>query len=120
MGGGYYSTFIAENKEFNINNADINTPFQVTLNGTIIASAYGNRAGSSNFILNSGSTLNIDADTYGGSNVTVNSGAILNITTKSSNVKNDSSVTGDTVKDALETLASLDEMTIVLISQIFS
>jgi len=106
MGGGYYSTFVAENKEFNINNADINTPFQVTLNGTVIASAYGNRAGSSNFILNVGATLNIDADTEGGSNVTVNPGATLNRTTKASNVNNDSSVTGVTVKDALEALKS--------------
>ena len=61
-GGGYYSTFTATNCEFNINNADINDPFQVTLAGTVVASAYGNRAGNSKFILNAGSTLNIDAD----------------------------------------------------------
>jgi len=81
MGGGYYSTFIATNKEFNINNADINDPFQVTLNGTIIASAYGDRAGNSKFIVNSGATLNIDADTDGGSVVTENVGSIINRTT---------------------------------------
>jgi hypothetical protein len=104
MGGGYYSTFVAENKEFNINNADINTPFQVTLNGTVIASAYGNRAGSSNFILNAGATLNIDADTEGGSVLTLDPAAILNRTTKASNIDNDSVVIGTTVKDALETL----------------
>jgi hypothetical protein len=110
MGGGYYSTFDVTNKEFNINNADINNPFQVTLNGTVIASAYGNRAGGSIFTVNSGAILNIDADTEGGSIVTVNSGAIKNQTTKSSNITNDSLVTGATVKDALETLEALVPM----------
>jgi hypothetical protein len=81
MGGGYYSTFVATNKEFNINNADINNPFQVTLNGTIIASAYGDRAGGSIFIVNNGATLNIDADTDGGSVVTENIGSVINRTT---------------------------------------
>jgi hypothetical protein len=104
MGGGYYCTFVATNCEFNINNADINDPFQVTLNGTVIASAYGNRAGNSKFIVNAGATLNIDADTEGGSVLTLDPAAILNRTTKASNIKNDSSVTGTTVKDALETL----------------
>jgi hypothetical protein len=88
MGGGYYSTFVATNKEFNINNADINTPFSVTLNGTVVASAYGDRAGSSVFVLNTGATLYIDADTEGGSTVTVNSGATLVRTTKAANIKN--------------------------------
>jgi len=106
MGGGYYCTFTATNCEFNINNADINDPFQVTLNGTVIASAYGDRAGNSKFIVNAGATLNIDADTEGGSVLTLDPAAILNRTTKASNVKNDSSVTGVTVKNALETLNS--------------
>jgi hypothetical protein len=87
MGGGYYSTFAATNKEFNINNADINTPFQVTLNGTIIASAYGNRAGSSLFILNTGSTLYMDADTEGGSVLTMSGGTLIR-TTKAGNIVN--------------------------------
>jgi hypothetical protein len=104
MGGGYYCTFVATNKEFNINNADINDPFQVTLNGTIIASAYGDRAGNSKFIVNAGATLNIDADTEGGSVLTLDPAAILNRTTKASNINNDSGVVGTTVKDALNTL----------------
>jgi len=104
MGGGYYCTFTATNCEFNINNADINDPFQVTLNGTIIASAYGDRAGNSKFIVNAGATLNIDADTEGGSVLTLDPAAILNRTTKASNINNDSSVIGTTVKDALNTL----------------
>jgi len=107
MGGGYYSNFTATNKEFNINNADINTPFQVTLNGTVIASAYGNRAGSSAFIVNNGATLYMDADTEGGSIVTVNVGGTLTRTTKASNISNDSLVPGTTVKDALDTLAPI-------------
>ncbi len=107
MGGGYYCTFTATNCEFNINNADINDPFQVTLNGTIVASAYGDRAGNSKFIVNAGATLNIDADTEGGSVLTLDPAAILNRTTKASNVNNDSSVTGVTVKDALETLDAI-------------
>jgi len=94
MGGGFYSTFAAENKEFNVTGADINQPFQVILNGTIIASAYGNKAGNvgggtpTSFIINSGAALNIGADTEGGSVVTVNSGGILNRTTKGTNVAN--------------------------------
>jgi hypothetical protein len=88
MGGGYYCTFVATNCEFNINNADINDPFQVTLNGTVIASAYGNRAGNSKFIVNAGATLNIDADTEGGSVLTLDPAAILNRTTKAANIKN--------------------------------
>ena len=88
MGGGYYSTFAATNKEFNINNADINTPFQVTLSGTCVGSAYGDRAGGSVFILNNGVIMYMDADTEGGSLVTVNIGATLNRTTKAANITN--------------------------------
>jgi hypothetical protein len=88
MGGGYYCTFVVTNKEFNINNADINDPFEVTLNGTVIASAYGNRTGNSKFNLNAGATLNIDADTEGGSVITKDPAAILNRTTKAANIKN--------------------------------
>jgi hypothetical protein len=88
MGGGYYCTFTVTNCEFNINNADINDPFQVTLNGTVIASAYGDRAGNSKFIINAGATLNIDADTEGGSVLTLDPAAILNRTTKAANIKN--------------------------------
>lgn len=105
MGGGYYSTWTSTNKEFNINNADINTPFQVTLSGTVIGSAYGNRAGSSAFILNTGSTLYMDADTEGGSVLTMSGGTLVR-TTKASNISNDSLVSGITVEDALDTLKS--------------
>ena len=105
MGGGYYSTWTASNGEFNVNNADINDPFQVTLSGTLTGSAYGDRAGNSKFILNSGVTMNMDADTEGGSVITVNSGATLNRTTKASNIKNDSIAAGTTVKDVLAVVA---------------
>jgi hypothetical protein len=106
MGGGYYCTFVATNKEFNINNADINDPFQVTLNGTIIASAYGDRTGNSKFIVNAGATLNIDADTEGGSVLTLDPAAILNRTTKAANIKNipAGTISSTNVQDAINEL----------------
>jgi hypothetical protein len=113
MGGGLYSTWSATNKELNINNADINDPFTANLNGTCRGSAYGNRAGTASdglltaFNVNDTATLYIDSDTDGGSTVTVAIGATLVRTTKASNINNDSSVSGDTVKDALETLSGL-------------
>ena len=53
--------------------------------------------------LKPGATLNIDADTEGGTTIN-NTGGTLNQTTKASNVNNDSSVTGVTVKNALDNL----------------
>jgi len=103
MGGGYYSTFTISGKEFNINNADINEPFEALLSGTVIGSAFGNRAGNSKFTLNAGANLHIDADTEGGSIITI-AGGTLTRSTKGGNISNDSSVTGTTVKDALEAL----------------
>ena len=55
--------------------------------------------------LKPGATLNIDADTEGGTTIN-NTGGTLNQTTKASNVKNDSSVTGVTVKNALDNLGN--------------
>jgi hypothetical protein len=53
--------------------------------------------------LKTGAKLHADADALG--NITVvNTGGTLYKTTKASNINNDSSVVGDTVKDALETL----------------
>jgi len=106
MGGGYYCTFVATNKEFNINNADINDPFQVTLNGTVIASAYGDRTGNSKFIVNAGATLNIDADTEGGSVLTLDPAAILNRTTIAANIKNipAGTISSTNVQDAINEL----------------
>jgi len=103
MGGGYYSTFTVDGKEFNINNADINEPFEALLSGTLIGSAFGNRAGNSKFTLNTGVNLHIDADTEGGSVITINGGTLTR-STKGGNISNDSDVTGITVKDALNTL----------------
>jgi hypothetical protein len=105
MGGGLYSTFTVSGCEFNINNADINEPFEALLSGTVIGSAFGNRAGNSKFTLNTGANLHIDADTEGGSIITM-AGGTLTRSTKGGNILNDSSVTGITVKDALETLDS--------------
>ena len=106
MGGGYYSIFTATNCEFNINNADINDPFQVTLNGTVIASAYGDRTGNSKFIVNAGATLNIDADTEGGSVLTLDPAAILNRTTIAANIKNipAGTISSTNVQDAINEL----------------
>jgi len=105
MGGGFYSTFTVTDKEFNINNADLNDPFEALLSGTVIGSAFGNRASNTKFTLNTGANLHIDADTEGGSVITM-AGGTLTRSTKSGNLLNDSSVAGETVKDALETLAS--------------
>jgi len=103
FGGGIYSIWTVTDKEFNINNADINEPFEALLSGTVVGSAFGNRASNSKFTLNTGANLHIDADTEGGSVITM-AGGTLTRSTKGGNLLNDSSVTGTTVKDALETL----------------
>ena len=104
MGGGLYSIFTVSGCEFNINNADINDPFEAILSGTVIGSAFGNRAGGSKFTLNTGSNLHIDADTEGGSIITI-AGGTLTRSTKASNIINDSNLFGETVKDALESIS---------------
>jgi hypothetical protein len=58
--------------------------------------------------LKSGAILNADSSFISGITLN-NTGGTLNLTTKASGVNNDSSVTGDTVKDALETLYELAE-----------
>jgi len=87
MGGGYYSTWTVTNKEFNVNNADINDPFTAILSGTLVGSAFGNRTGNSKFTLNAGVDLHMDADTEGGSVITL-AGGVLTRSTKAISIVN--------------------------------
>ena len=59
--------------------------------------------------LKTGAILNADATFLGGITLN-NTGGTLNLTTKASNINNDSTVTGTTVKDALDTIKS-EELT---------
>jgi hypothetical protein len=107
MGGGYYSTFTVTDKEFNINNADINDPFTALLSGTLVGSAFGNRTGNSKFTLNAGVNLTMDAGTEGGSVITI-AGGTLTRSTKGTNVVNTpaGNIVATTVQAAIDELDS--------------
>jgi hypothetical protein len=67
--GQTFSSWSVTNKEANFNSCDLNDPFQLTLVGTCMGVAYGNRTGNSDFIVGAGCTLYIDSGTEGGSNI---------------------------------------------------